>query len=91
MLQNDAHSYFSTIRNIYYITSKVLQIDAKKVEIVEIQDEKCGGEVNGSQSDFKSKADTRWSDNKSVKKESDASDKDKKSDNKVNIKKEPSE
>lgn len=74
---------------MYHIASKVLQNDTKKVEIVEIQDEKISSEVNGSQSECKGKADTRWSDNKSsVKREPNDADKEKKCDTKVPIKKE---
>lgn len=68
--------------------SKVIPNDTKKVEIVEIQDEKQTNEINGSE--FKSKSDTRWSDNKSsIKKES--IDTDRKYDSKSSIKKEPIE
>ncbi|KAG8037133.1 hypothetical protein G9C98_004455 [Cotesia typhae] len=55
---------------------KIVQGESKKVEIVEIQDEKTS-EVNGSQ-DSKSKSDSRWSDSKSsIKKEPEDKDKDK--------------
>lgn len=67
----------------------MMQGDARKVEVVEIQDEKVGGEVNGSELESKFKADTRWGDNKvQAKKEPIEVDKDKKSDNKVSVKKE---
>lgn len=82
----------STLKNIYHTASRVIPNDTKKVEIVEIQDEKQSNEMlNGSQSEFKSKSDSRWSDNKnsikkepiddsksSIKKESIDSDKEKK-------------
>ena len=74
------------------MTAKVVHSDSRKVEVVEIQDERSVGEMNGSQSDSKSKSDTRWSDNKiTIKKESTDSDKGKSSDSKINVKKEPSE
>lgn len=61
-----------------------MQSDSKRVEIVEIQDEKTSTEVNGVQVECKSKSDSRWSDNKvAVKKEPSECDKDKKCDNKV--------
>jgi hypothetical protein len=69
-----------------------MQSDTKRVEVVEIQDEKSGIELNGTQVECKSKSDTRWSDNKVVvKKEIAECEKDKKCDNKVLIKKEPME
>lgn len=81
----------STLKNVYHTTSKVIQGDTKKVEIVEIQDEKATSEFNGSQ-ECKSKSDTRWSDSKnSVKKESIDGDKEKKYDTKCHVKKELSE
>lgn len=65
----------------------MIQSDSKKVEIVEIQDEKSSNDINGSQSEGKSKSDTRWGDSKSsVKKDE---DKDKKHDSKSSVKKEP--
>lgn len=77
------------MKSIYHIASKNIQSDTKRVEVVEIQDEKSSTEVNGAQAECKSKSDTRWSDNKvAVKKELNECDKDKKSDNKVQIKKE---
>lgn len=70
----------------------MMQSDTRKVEVVEIQDEKVGGEINGSEMENKFKTDTRWGDNKiQVKKESMDVDKDKKSDNKASIKKEIAE
>lgn len=74
---------------MYHIAAKMMQGDARKVEVVEIQDEKVGGEVNGSELETKFKTDTRWGDNKvQVKKETSEADKDKKSDNKVSVKRE---
>ncbi|XP_033230490.1 cell division cycle and apoptosis regulator protein 1-like isoform X2 [Belonocnema kinseyi] len=91
-VSNDSHTYLSTLKNVYHVTAKVIHGDSRKVEVVEIQDERSVGEMNGSQSDSKSKSDTRWSDNKvTIKKESADSDKGKSSDSKVNIKKESSE
>lgn len=73
---------------MYHIAAKMMQSDTKKVEVVEIQDEKIG-EVNGSEVETKFKTDTRWGDNKvPIKKEFAEMDKDKKCDNKVSIKKE---
>ena len=81
--------YLSTLKNVYHVTAKVFHTDSRKVEVVEIQDERSVGEMNGSQSDCKSKSDTRWSDNKvTIKKEPIDSDKGKNSDSKVSIKKE---
>ncbi|XP_043273869.1 cell division cycle and apoptosis regulator protein 1-like isoform X2 [Venturia canescens] len=89
-VSTETHMYLSTLKNVYHMTSKVLQNDTKKVEIVEIQDEKISSEINGSQSESKSKTDTRWSDNKSsLKKDPGDAEKEKKSDTKVSIKKEP--
>ena len=88
--QSECHTYLSTLKNVYHTAAKVLQNDTKKVEIVEIQDEKVTTEVNGSQSDCKTKTDTRWSDSKSSVKNKDTTDtdKEKKCDIKVPIKKE---
>lgn len=83
--------YLSTLKNVYHVTSKVVHSDSRKVEVVEIQDERSVGEMNGSQSDSKSKSDTRWSDSKTtIKKEIIDNDKLKSNDSKV-IKKELSE
>ncbi|XP_011305660.1 cell division cycle and apoptosis regulator protein 1 isoform X2 [Fopius arisanus] len=83
---SECYTYLSTLKNVYHTTFKVIQSDSKKVEIVEIQDEKSSSEINGSQSDGKSKSDTRWGDGKSsVKKE--IEDKDKKHESK-SVKKE---
>ncbi|XP_008204944.1 cell division cycle and apoptosis regulator protein 1 isoform X2 [Nasonia vitripennis] len=88
----ESHSYFTSIKSIYHIASKSIQSDTKRVEIVEIQDEKGTTEVNGAQLEAKSKSDTRWSDSKvTVKKELNECEKDKKCDNKVIIKKEIAE
>jgi len=68
-----------------------LQVERKiqEIQVVEIQDEKVSGEINGSEMESKFKTDTRWGDNKvQVKKESVDIDKDKKSDNKTSIKRE---
>jgi len=67
-----------------------LQVERKiqEIQVVEIQDEKVSGEINGSEMESKFKTDTRWGDNKvQVKKELDI-DKDKKSDNKTSVKRE---
>lgn len=73
---------------MYHIAAKMMQSDTKKVEVVEIQDEKVS-EVNGSEIEAKFKMDSRWGDNKvPIKKEFTETDKDKKCDNKVSIKKE---
>ncbi|XP_044575760.1 cell division cycle and apoptosis regulator protein 1-like isoform X2 [Cotesia glomerata] len=73
---SDCHTYLSALKNVYHTTAKIVQGESKKVEIVEIQDEKTS-EVNGSQ-DSKSKSDSRWSDSKSsIKKEPEDKDKDK--------------
>ncbi|XP_011504659.1 PREDICTED: cell division cycle and apoptosis regulator protein 1-like [Ceratosolen solmsi marchali] len=91
-ITTESHSYFTSLKSIYHIASKNIQNDTKRVEIVEIQDEKSGIELNGTQVECKSKSDTRWSDNKViVKKEITECEKDKKCDNKVLIKKEPTE
>ncbi|XP_058799301.1 cell division cycle and apoptosis regulator protein 1-like isoform X2 [Phymastichus coffea] len=85
----ESHSYFTSLKSIYHIASKCVQSDNKRVEIVEIQDEKNTAEINGAQVECKSKSDSRWSDNKvTVKKESSECDKDKKCDNKVFLQKE---
>lgn len=77
---------------MYHIAAKMMQGDARKVEVVEIQDEKVGGEINGSELESKFKTDTRWGDNKiQVKKEPVEIEKDKKSDNKISVKKEIAE
>ncbi|XP_034186804.1 cell division cycle and apoptosis regulator protein 1 isoform X1 [Osmia lignaria lignaria] len=84
-------SYLTAVKNMYHIAAKMMQSDTKKVEIVEIQDEKVG-EVNGSEIETKFKTDTRWGDNKvPIKKEFIETDKDKKCDNKISIKKEITE
>lgn len=89
-LQTESHIYFTSLKSIYHIASKNIQSDTKRVEVVEIQDEKASTEVNGAQVECKSKSDTRWSDNKvTVKKEVIDCEKDKKCDNKTPIKKEP--
>lgn len=76
---------------MYHIAAKMVQSDTKKVEVVEIQDEKVG-EVNGSEIENKFKTDTRWGDNKvTVKRDFPDTDKDKKCDNKATIKKEITE
>lgn len=85
----ECHSYLTAVKNMYHIAAKIMQGDARKVEVVEIQDEKVGGEVNGSELESKFKTDTRWGDNKvQTKKEPTEMEKDKKSDNKVSVKKE---
>lgn len=90
--QNESHSYFTSLKSIYHIASKNIQSDTKRVEIVEIQDEKSSTEINGAQAECKSKSDSRWSDNKvAIKKELNECDKDKKCDNKVQVKKEVEE
>jgi len=78
---------------MYHIAAKMMQGDTRKVEVVEIQDEKIGGEMNGAETENKFKTDTRWGDNKvQVKKEPCIdTDKDKKSDNKTTVKKEITE
>lgn len=77
---------------MYHIAAKMMQGDARKVEVVEIQDEKVGGEINGSELESKFKPGTRWGDNKiQMKKEPAEVEKDKKSDNKVSVKKETAE
>lgn len=78
---------------MYHIAAKMMQGDTRKVEVVEIQDEKVGGEINGSELESKFKTNTRWGDNKiQVKKEpAEVVEKDKKSDNKVSVKKEIAE
>lgn len=74
---------------MYHIAAKMMQSDTRKVEVVEIQDEKVSGEINGSEMESKFKTDTRWGDNKvQVKKEPADMDKDKKSDNKTSVKRE---
>lgn len=87
-VQSECHTYLTAVKNMYHIAAKMMQSDTKKVEVVEIQDEKIG-EVNGSEVETKFKTDTRWGDNKvPIKKEFAETDKDKKCDNKVSIKKE---
>lgn len=84
-------SYLTAVKNMYHIAAKMMQSDTKKVEIVEIQDEKVS-EVNGSEIENKFKTDTRWGDNKvQMKKEFIEMDKDKKCDNKISVKKEMTE
>ncbi|XP_012149485.2 cell division cycle and apoptosis regulator protein 1 [Megachile rotundata] len=84
-------SYLTAVKNMYHIAAKMMQSDTKKVEIVEIQDEKVS-EVNGSEIENKFKTDTRWGDNKvQMKKEFIEMDKDKKCDNKISAKKEMTE
>lgn len=74
---------------MYHIAAKMMQSDTRKVEVVEIQDEKVSGDINGSEIESKFKTDTRWGDNKvQVKKEPVDVDKDKKSDNKTSVKRE---
>lgn len=81
----------TAVKNICHIATKVLQSE-RKVEVVEIQDEKVSGEINGSEMESKFKTDTRWGDNKvQVKKEPVDVDKDKKSDNKTSVKREIAE
>ncbi|KOC64001.1 Cell division cycle and apoptosis regulator protein 1 [Habropoda laboriosa] len=90
-VSSECQTYLTAVKNMYHIAAKMIQSDTKKVEIVEIQDEKIG-EVNGSEIETKFKADTRWGDNKiPVKKEFIETDKDKKCDNKVSVKKEITE
>ncbi|CAK9821569.1 Cell division cycle and apoptosis regulator protein 1 [Anthophora retusa] len=90
-VSSECHTYLTAVKNMYHIAAKMIQSDTKKVEIVEIQDEKIG-EVNGSEVETKFKADTRWGDNKiPVKKEFTEADKDKKYDNKISIKREVTE
>ncbi|XP_023244872.1 cell division cycle and apoptosis regulator protein 1 isoform X2 [Copidosoma floridanum] len=86
----ESHAYFASLKSIHHISSKYMQSDVKRVEVVEIQDEKVNAEqVNGAQVECKFKGDTRWSDNKvAIKKEPTEYDKDKKCDNKVLVKKE---
>lgn len=89
-LQTDCHTYLTAVKNMYHIAAKMMQSDTRKVEIVEIQDEKVSGEINGSEMESKFKTDTRWGDNKvQVKKE--PVDVDKKSDNKTSVKREIAE
>ncbi|KAL6257562.1 hypothetical protein P5V15_011136 [Pogonomyrmex californicus] len=91
-VSTDCHTYLTAVKNIYHIAAKMMQSDTRKVEVVEIQDEKVGGEINGSEIESKFKTDTRWSDNKvQVKKEPADVDKDKKSDNKTSVKREITE
>ncbi|RLU19767.1 hypothetical protein DMN91_008325 [Ooceraea biroi] len=92
-VSTDCHSYLTAVKNMYHIAAKMMQGDTRKVEVVEIQDEKVGGEMNGAEAENKCKTDTRWGDNKvQVKKEpSIDADKDKKSDNKASVKKEITE
>ncbi|XP_043679160.1 cell division cycle and apoptosis regulator protein 1-like isoform X2 [Vespula pensylvanica] len=85
-VSTECHSYLTAVKNIYHIASKMIQSDSKKVEVVEIQDEKIVAEVNGSEIENKCKTDTRWGDSKVVIK--DEIDKDRKCDNKISIKKE---
>nr|XP_050861496.1 cell division cycle and apoptosis regulator protein 1-like isoform X1 [Vespula vulgaris] len=85
-VSTECHSYLTAVKNIYHIASKMIQSDSKKVEVVEIQDEKIVAEVNGSEIENKCKTDTRWGDSKVAIK--DETDKDRKCDNKISIKKE---
>ncbi|KAF3423684.1 hypothetical protein E2986_12837 [Frieseomelitta varia] len=90
-VSSECHTYLTAVKNMYHIAAKMMQADTKKVEIVEIQDEKVS-EINGSEVETKFKTDTRWGDNKVlIKKEFIETDKDKKCDNKVLIKKEITE
>ncbi|XP_014220256.1 cell division cycle and apoptosis regulator protein 1-like [Trichogramma pretiosum] len=87
-ISTEAYSYQTALKNICHIAGKCLQ-DNKKVEIVEIKDEKNSNELNGTPNENKSKSDTRWSDNKvTVKREIFDCEKDKKCDNKALGKKE---
>ncbi|XP_043785229.1 cell division cycle and apoptosis regulator protein 1-like [Apis laboriosa] len=87
-VSSECHTYLTAVKNMYHIAAKMMQSDTKKVEVVEIQDEKVS-EVNGSEIETKFKMDSRWGDNKvPIKKEFTEMDKDKKCDNKVLIKKE---
>ncbi|KAK2576941.1 hypothetical protein KPH14_005557 [Odynerus spinipes] len=88
-VSTECHSYLTAVKNMYHIASKMMQGDSKKVEVVEIQDEKIVAEVNGSEVENKCKADTRWGDSKIAVKEE--TDKDRKCDNKISIKKEITE
>ncbi|KAK1120726.1 hypothetical protein K0M31_010930 [Melipona bicolor] len=90
-VSSECHTYLTAVKNMYHIAAKMMQADTKKVEIVEIQDEKVS-EINGSEVETKFKTDTRWGDNKVlIKKEFVETDKDKKCDNKISIKKEITE
>ncbi|XP_011867512.1 PREDICTED: cell division cycle and apoptosis regulator protein 1-like isoform X2 [Vollenhovia emeryi] len=91
-VSTDCHTYLTAVKNMYHIAAKMMQSDTRKVEVVEIQDEKVSGEINGSEMESKFKTDTRWGDNKvQVKKEPVDVDKDKKSDNKTSVKREITE
>ncbi|XP_020290143.1 cell division cycle and apoptosis regulator protein 1-like isoform X2 [Pseudomyrmex gracilis] len=90
-MSTDCHTYVTAVKNIYHIAAKMMQSDTKKVEIVEIQDEKVSGDINGSETESKCKIDTRWGDKVQVKKEPVDGDKDKKTDNKLSVKKEIAE
>ncbi|XP_076753502.1 cell division cycle and apoptosis regulator protein 1 [Xylocopa sonorina] len=77
-VSSECHTYLTAVKNMYHIAAKMMQSDTKKVEIVEIQDEKVG-EVNGSEIESKFKTDTRWGDNKTpIKKEFPETEKEKK-------------
>ncbi|XP_032674232.1 cell division cycle and apoptosis regulator protein 1-like isoform X1 [Odontomachus brunneus] len=90
-VSTECHTYLTAVKNMYHIAAKMMQGDARKVEVVEIQDEKVG-EINGSELESKFKTDTRWGDNKiQVKKDPAEMEKDKKSDNKISVKKEIAE
>lgn len=90
-VSSECHTYLTAVKNMYHIAAKMMQADTKKVEIVEIQDEKIS-EINGSEVETKFKTDTRWGDNKVlIKKEFVETDKDKKCDNKISIRKEITE
>ncbi|OAD53672.1 Cell division cycle and apoptosis regulator protein 1 [Eufriesea mexicana] len=87
-VSSECHTYLTAVKNMYHIAAKMMQSDTRKVEVVEIQDEKVS-EVNGSEIETKFKTDTRWGDNKiPIKKEFTEMEKEKKCDNKVSIKKE---
>ncbi|XP_020712429.2 cell division cycle and apoptosis regulator protein 1-like isoform X2 [Athalia rosae] len=74
----ETHTYLTSLKSVYHIAAKAIP-ESKRVEIVEIQDEKGVAEVNGAQIEHKSKSDSRWSDNKvSIKKEPSDADKEKK-------------
>lgn len=88
-VSTECHSYLTAVKNMYHIASKMMQGDNKKVEVVEIQDEKIVAEVNGSEIENKCKIDTRWGDSKSVVKEE--IEKDRKCDNKISNRKEITE
>ncbi|XP_015190809.1 PREDICTED: cell division cycle and apoptosis regulator protein 1-like [Polistes dominula] len=86
-VSTECNSYLTAVKNMYHIASKMMQGDNKKVEVVEIQDEKIVAEVNGSEIENKCKIDTRWGDSKSVVKEEIEKD-NRKCDNKISNRKE---